>query len=98
MAVKVRSEHVAVIWVQIAHTLLLLFGDGGTLVRVIPPPVLQHQADKVDDVRKERKADEPNADGVTGCKGTGFGQEGESGNETTEVTEPDLPTGSDGTA
>lgn len=94
---KVELKHVAVVWVQIAHTPLLIFGDTGTPVRVISPPILQHEADEIDDISEEGKTDEANADCIASRKGTVLGQEGEGGDEATEIAESDLPTGSNGT-
>lgn len=94
----VKSKHVAIVWVQITHMLLLLLGNVGTLIGVIPPPVFQHETDKVDDVGEEGETDEANADGITGCESAAFRQEGERSDETAEVTKPDLPASSNGTA
>ena len=71
MTAEVRSEHIAVVWVQITHTLFHVFWNRGTLVRVIPPPVLQNEAGEVDDICEERKANEANADGIAGVEATG---------------------------
>ena len=51
---------------------LLRFGSSDTLVRVIPPPVLQNEAGEVDDVSEEGEADEANADGITGLEARSF--------------------------
>ena len=91
-----KLEHVAVVWIQITHGPLLSLGDTGTLVRVIPPPVLQNETGKVDYVGEEGKTDEADADGIAGPEAGSFGQEGKSGDETTQITESDLETGSDG--
>lgn len=96
--VDAKSEHVAVIWVQITHALLLRLREGVTLVRVIPPPVLQNQTGEVDDVGKEGETDKPDANGITRREATGMRQESESGNKTTEVAESDLPAGPNGAA
>lgn len=97
MTVKAKSEHVAIVWVQITHPLLLFFRNADTLVRVIPPPVFQHETDEVYDVGEEGKADEADANDIAGCKGAGFRQKGEGGDEAAEVAEPDLPPSSNGT-
>ena len=77
---------------------LLRLRSSGALVGVIPPPVLQNETGEVDNVGEEGKTDEADADGITGLEARGFRQEGEGGDESTEVTESDLPSGSDGAA
>ena len=71
VATEMRSEHVTVVWVQITHTLFLVFWNRGTLVRVIPPRVLQDETGEIDDICEERKANEANADGIAGVETTG---------------------------
>ena len=68
---EARLEHIAVVWVQITHTLFLVFWNCGTLVRVIPSPVLQYETGEIDDICEERKANEANADGIAGVETTG---------------------------